>query len=104
MAVRASASVVLNDEQEKARTSESKYELIYGAAGSGKTLILLMRAGRLAQQAAGTGIAARVFTYGRTLANNGSEQVRLNGHGARVKVQTFHSWAAQTLHALGVSL
>lgn len=100
----APAGVELNEEQEKAFAFEGRYELIYGAAGSGKTLVLLMRAGRLAQQAAGNGIAARVFTYGRALASNGSEQVRLNGYAGRVKVQTFHSWAYEMLRALGIHL
>lgn len=102
--MRVPAGIVLNAEQQKAFEVDGRYELIYGAAGSGKTLVLLMRACRLAAQTPGSGLTARAFTYNRALATNAQEQVQWNGCAARVKVQTFHSWAFEMLRVLGVHL
>jgi hypothetical protein len=83
---------VMDLQQEQvARTLGEGHRVIHGAAGSGKTMILIYRA----QFLAGTARADRpilVLCFNRTLADRIDALLRLRGVDERVQVRTFHSW------------
>ena len=78
-------------QEQMARTLGEGHRVIHGAAGSGKTMILIYRAQQLA-------VAARpdqpilVLCFNRTLADRIDSQLRQRGVDERVQVRTFHSW------------
>jgi hypothetical protein len=83
---------VMDLQQEQvARTLGEGHRVIHGAAGSGKTMILIYRAQHLA-------LAARpdqpvlVLCFNRALADRIDAQLRQRGVDERVQVRTFHSW------------
>ena len=83
---------VMDLQQEQvARTLGEGHRVIHGAAGSGKTMILIFRAAHLA-------LAARpdqpvlVLCYNRSLADRISALLRQRGVDERVQVRTFHAW------------
>jgi hypothetical protein len=83
---------VMDLQQEQvARHLGDGHRVIHGAAGSGKTLILIYRACRLA-------LAARpdkpvlVLCCNRALADRIEAQLRQRGVDERAQVRTFHAW------------
>ena len=83
---------VMDLQQEQiARSLGEGHRVIHGAAGSGKTMILIFRAQALA-------LAARadepilVMCFNRTLADRIEALLRQRGIDERVQVRTFHSW------------
>jgi superfamily I DNA/RNA helicase len=78
-------------QEQVARTLGEGHRVIHGAAGSGKTMILIYRAQHLA-------LAARpdqpvlVLCFNRALADRIDAQLRQRGVDERVQVRTFHSW------------
>lgn len=83
---------VMDLQQEQiARTLGEGHRVIHGAAGSGKTMILIFRAQALA-------LVARpdqpilVMCFNRTLADRIDALLRQRGIDERVQVRTFHSW------------
>lgn len=79
---------VLDHKQEaKARSIGDGHRLIYGVAGSGKTVVLLARARILAKDA---GKRVLVLCFNRELARR--FQSDLSGHG-NVDALSFHAWA-----------
>jgi len=88
---------VMDLQQEQiARTLGEGHRVIHGAAGSGKTMILIFRAQHLA-------VAARpdqpvlVLCFNRTLADRIAAQLRQRGIDERVQVRTFHSWCKDVI-------
>lgn len=75
--------------------------LVSGPPGTGKTFVLLARAKRLAEQAAGLGNRVLLITFNKPLAGYVREQLRLNGVGAQVDVYNYHSWAYRVLTRAG---
>lgn len=83
---------VMDLQQEQvARTLGDGHRVIHGAAGSGKTMILVFRA----QQLAATAPANQpilVLCFNRTLCQRIDVMLRERGVDERVQVRTFHSW------------
>jgi superfamily I DNA/RNA helicase len=83
---------VMDLQQEQiARTLGEGHRVIHGAAGSGKTMILVYRAQHLAA-AARPGQPVLVLCFNRTLADRIRATLRERGVDERVQVRTFHSW------------
>jgi hypothetical protein len=83
---------VMDLQQEQvARTLGEGHRIIHGAAGSGKTMILIFRAQYLAA-AARPDQPVLVLCFNRTLADRIDAQLRQRGVDERVQVRTFHSW------------
>jgi Nuclease-related domain/AAA domain/UvrD-like helicase C-terminal domain len=85
---------VMDLQQEQvARTLGEGHRVIHGAAGSGKTMILVFRA----QHLLATARADRpilVMCFNRTLADRIDAMLRQRGCDERVQVRTFHSWCS----------
>ncbi|HSI49579.1 MAG TPA: NERD domain-containing protein/DEAD/DEAH box helicase [Ideonella sp.] len=83
---------VMDLQQEQiARTLGEGHRVIHGAAGSGKTMILIYRAQHLAA-AARPDQPVLVLCFNRTLADRIGAQLRERGVDERVQVRTFHHW------------
>ncbi len=83
---------VMDLQQEQvARTLGEGHRVIHGAAGSGKTMILIFRAQFLAALARPEQ-PILVLCFNRTLATRIEAQLRQRGVDERVQVRTFHSW------------
>lgn len=83
---------VMDLQQEQiARTLGEGHRVIHGAAGSGKTMILVYRAQHLAQ-AARPDRPVLVLCFNRSLADRIDAQLRQRGVDERVQVRTFHAW------------
>lgn len=83
---------VMDLQQEQvARTLGEGHRVIHGAAGSGKTMILIFRAQFLAA-AARPDQPILVLCFNRTLADRIEFLLRQRGVDERVQVRTFHSW------------
>jgi hypothetical protein len=83
---------VMDLQQEQiARGLGEGHRVIHGAAGSGKTMILIYRAQQLAA-AAQADRPILVLCYNRALADRIDAQLRQRGVDERVQVRTFHSW------------
>lgn len=83
---------VMDLQQEQiARTLGMGHRVIHGAAGSGKTMILIHRAQHLAA-AASPGRPVLVLCFNRALADRIAALLRERGVDERVQVRTFHSW------------
>lgn len=91
---------VMDLQQEQlARSLGEGHRVIHGVAGSGKTLILGYRAVHLAQACAKPIL---ILCYNKSLATKLREQMASKGLGAKVLVQTFHSWCSAQLRAFNV--
>jgi hypothetical protein len=83
---------VMDLQQEQiARTLGEGHRVIHGAAGSGKTMILIYRAQHLAA-AARPDRPVLVLCFNRSLADRIAAQLRDRGVDERVQVRTFHGW------------
>ena len=83
---------VMDLQQEQvARTLGEGHRVIHGAAGSGKTMILIFRAQFLAA-AARPERPILVLCFNRMLASRIEALLRLRGVDERVQVRTFHAW------------
>ncbi|HSI59327.1 MAG TPA: NERD domain-containing protein/DEAD/DEAH box helicase [Ideonella sp.] len=83
---------VMDLQQEQiARTLGEGHRVIHGAAGSGKTMILIFRAQVLAA-AARPDKPILVLCFNRALADRIASALRQRGVDERVQVRTFHSW------------
>ncbi len=83
---------VMDLQQEQvARTLGEGHRVIHGAAGSGKTMILIYRAQYLAA-AATAEQPILVLCFNRMLASRIQHQLQQRGVDERVQVRTFHSW------------
>ena len=83
---------VMDLQQEQvARTLGEGHRVIHGAAGSGKTMILIFRAAQLAATAQ-PGQPVLVLCYNRALADRITALLRQRGVDERVQVRTFHAW------------
>ena len=83
---------VMDLQQEQiARTLGEGHRVIHGAAGSGKTMILIYRAQHLAA-AARPDRPVLVLCFNRSLADRIAAQLRERGVDERVQVRTFHGW------------
>jgi len=78
-------------QEQIARSLGEGHRVIHGAAGSGKTMILVFRA---VQLAAATGVdrPILVLCYNRALADRIDSMLRRRGMDERVQVRTFHPW------------
>ena len=95
---------VMDLQQEQvARTLGEGHRVIHGAAGSGKTMILIFRAQYLAA-AARADQPVLVLCFNRTLADRIRHQLRERGVDERVQVRTFHGWCQDLVRSyqLGV--
>jgi DNA helicase IV len=83
---------VMDLQQEQvARTLGEGHRVIHGAAGSGKTMILIFRAQMLAQ-AARADRPVLVLCFNRVAGRPHRHQLRQRGVDERVQVRTFHGW------------
>ena len=83
---------VMDLQQEQvARSLGEGHRVIHGAAGSGKTMILIFRAQYLAA-AARADQPILVLCFNRALADRIDALLRQRGVDERVQVRTFHSW------------
>ncbi len=83
---------VMDLQQEQlARSLGEGHRVIHGAAGSGKTMILIFRAQYLAA-AARVDQPILVLCFNRALADRIDAMLRQRGVDERVQVRTFHSW------------
>lgn len=83
---------VMDLQQEQvARSLGEGHRVIHGAAGSGKTMILIFRAQFLAA-AARADRPILVMCFNRALATRMEALLRERGVDERVQVRTFHSW------------
>lgn len=83
---------VMDLQQEQiARSLGEGHRVIHGAAGSGKTMILIFRAQYLAASAR-PGQPILVMCFNRALADRIESLLRQRGVDERVQVRTFHSW------------
>ncbi|MDH5539973.1 MAG: NERD domain-containing protein/DEAD/DEAH box helicase, partial [Rhizobacter sp.] len=83
---------VMDLQQEQiARTLGEGHRVIHGAAGSGKTMILIFRAQYLAA-AARPEQPILVLCFNRALADRIDATLRQRGVDERVQVRTFHAW------------
>ena len=95
---------VMDLQQEQvARTLGEGHRVIHGAAGSGKTMILIFRAQQLAA-AARVGQPILVLCYNRALAGRIEAQLRSRGVDERVVVRTFHGWCEELVRAYQLSV
>ena len=78
-------------QEQAARTLGEGHRVIHGAAGSGKTMILIFRAQQLAA-AARPDKPILVLCYNRALSQRIDAMLRERGVDERVVVRTFHSW------------
>ncbi len=95
---------VMDLQQEQvARTLGEGHRVIHGAAGSGKTMILIFRAQFLAA-AARADQPILVLCFNRTLADRIEQLLRQRGVDERVQVRTFHAWCQDMVRSyqLGV--
>jgi UvrD-like helicase C-terminal domain/Nuclease-related domain/AAA domain len=90
---------VMDLQQEQvARSLGEGHRVIHGAAGSGKTMILIFRAQQLAA-AARADQPILVLCYNRALAGRIDAQLRSRGIDERVVVRTFHGWCEDLVRA-----
>ncbi len=83
---------VMDLQQEQvARSLGEGHRVIHGAAGSGKTMILIYRAAHLAAVAR-PDQPVLVLCYNRSLADRIEHLLRQRGVDERVQVRTFHAW------------
>lgn len=90
---------VMDLQQEQvARTLGEGHRVIHGAAGSGKTMVLIFRAQQLAA-AARVGQPVLVLCFNHALAGRIDAILRARGIDQRVVVRTFHSWCEELVRA-----
>ncbi|MCE2916146.1 MAG: AAA family ATPase [Rubrivivax sp.] len=95
---------VMDLQQEQiARTLGEGHRVIHGAAGSGKTMILIFRAQHLAQ-AARPEQPALVLCFNRVLADRIEHQLRCRGVDERVQVRTFHAWCQDMVRSYSLDV
>jgi superfamily I DNA and RNA helicase len=95
---------VMDLQQEQvARTLGEGHRVIHGAAGSGKTMILVFRAQVLAQ-AAQPGRPILVLCFNRALAGRIEAMLRERGVDERVQVRTFHAWCQDLVRSYQLSV
>lgn len=95
---------VMDLQQEQiARTLGEGHRVIHGAAGSGKTMILIFRAQYLAA-AARPDQPVLVLCFNRTLADRIDAQLRQRGVDERVQVRTFHAWCKDVVDSYQLRL
>lgn len=95
---------VMDLQQEQvARNLGEGHRVIHGAAGSGKTMILIYRAQFLAA-AASPGKPILVLCFNRTLADRIDHQLRMRGVDERVLVRTFHAWCQDLVRSYQLDL
>lgn len=90
---------VMDLQQEQiARTLGEGHRVIHGAAGSGKTMILIFRAQFLAA-AARPDQPVLVLCFNRALADRIEAQLRQRGVDERVQVRNFHRWCNDVVNS-----
>lgn len=90
---------VMDLQQEQiARSLGEGHRVIHGAAGSGKTMILVFRAQHLAAMARPER-PILVLCYNRALADRIDALLRQRGLDERVQVRTFHSWCNDVVNS-----
>jgi hypothetical protein len=95
---------VMDLQQEQiARTLGEGHRVIHGAAGSGKTMILIFRAQHLAQ-AARPDKPVLVLCFNRTLADRIEHVLRSRGVDERVVVRTFHAWCQDMVRSYALEV
>jgi hypothetical protein len=88
---------VMDLQQEQiARTLGEGHRVIHGAAGSGKTMILIFRAEQLAA-AARPDKPILILCYNRALAGRIDSILRQRGVDEGVQVRTFHGWCEEVV-------
>jgi Nuclease-related domain/UvrD-like helicase C-terminal domain/AAA domain len=95
---------VMDLQQEQvARSLGEGHRVIHGAAGSGKTMILIFRAQYLAAIAKPER-PILVLCFNRTLATRIEALLRARGVDERVQVRTFHSWCQDMVRSYQLSV
>jgi Nuclease-related domain/UvrD-like helicase C-terminal domain/AAA domain len=85
------------NQEEIARGLGAGHRIIHGAAGSGKTMVLVFRAVQL-QAAARPDKPILVLCYNQSLASRIDSLLRAKGVGPAVQVRTFHAWAIELIN------
>ncbi len=96
---------VMDLQQEQlARSLGNGHQLVVGAAGSGKTMLLAYRAEYLAKGGTQTSKPILVLCFNEPLAVKLDSIMRAKGIHDRVHVRNFHKWCRQQLIAFGQNL
>ncbi|WP_310463339.1 3'-5' exonuclease [Sphaerotilus sp.] len=90
-------------QEQIARRLGSGHRVVHGVAGSGKTMVLVLRAQMLAA-AATAEHPVLVLCYNRARADQLDALVRQRPVGDRVQVRTFHRWCQELLRRRGIDL
>jgi hypothetical protein len=90
-------------QEQIARRLGSGHRVVHGVAGSGKTVVLVLRAQMLAAKATAEQ-PVLVLCYNRALADRLDAQVRQRPVGDRVQVRTFHRWCQELARRHGIEL
>ena len=96
-------SVMDLQQEQVARSLGEGHRVIHGAAGSGKTMVLIFRAQFLAA-AARPDAPILVMCFNRTLATRIEALLRQRGLDERVQVRTFHSWCQDMVRSYQLSV
>jgi Nuclease-related domain/UvrD-like helicase C-terminal domain/AAA domain len=90
-------------QEQIARRLGSGHRVVHGVAGSGKTVVLVLRAQMLATTATADH-PVLVLCYNRALADRLDAQIRQRPVGDRVQVRTFHRWCQELARQHGIDL
>lgn len=90
-------------QEQVARTLGEGHRVIHGAAGSGKTMLLVYRAQFLAA-AARPEHPVLVLCFNRSLADRIEHLLRERGVDERVQVHTFHAWCADVVRSYALDV
>lgn len=90
-------------QEQIARRLGSGHRVVHGVAGSGKTVVLVLRAQMLAA-AATVEHPVLVLCYNRALADRLDMLIRQRPVGERVQVRTFHRWCQELARRHGLDV
>lgn len=90
-------------QEQIARRLGSGHRVVHGVAGSGKTMVLVLRAQLLAA-AATAEHPVLVLCYNRALADRLDRLIRQRPVGDRVQVRTFHRWCQDVARQHGLAI
>ena len=90
-------------QEQIARRLGSGHRVVHGVAGSGKTMVLVLRAQLLAA-AATAEHPVLVLCYNRALADRLDMLIRQRPVGDRVQVRTFHRWCQDVARQHGLAI
>ena len=92
------------DQERVVRAPVDGHQIVYGVAGSGKTLLLAYRAQQLARAGAASNKPILVLCMSEPLSVTLRADVDAHGLGSKVQVRYFHNWCFRQLSTYGLPL